>query len=142
MIETRHGGFQPNAITFAVLISAYKAGQRWQQALGSLNEIRNSGMQPSVITFLRDRRLPGVSSGSERSAGMILIVDGPPSTPAQVGRGRWRCDVPGRRTVAGTTVLVLTVCAGRLGPCMARVSNYSHRLDGVLMERACTLVRP
>ena len=54
MIETRHGGFQPNAITSAVLISAYKAGQRWQQALGSLNEIRNSGMQPSVITFLRD----------------------------------------------------------------------------------------
>ena len=140
MIEARHGGFQPNAITAAVLISAYKAGQRWQQALGSLNEIRNSGMQPSVITFLRDGRLPVVRG--KRSAGMILIVDGPPSTPAQVRRGRWRCDVPGRRTVAGTTVLVLTVCARRLGPCMARVSNDSHRLDGVLMERACTLVRP
>ena len=87
MIETRHGGFQPNAITSAVLISAYKAGQRWQQALGSLNEIRNSGMQPSVITFLRDRRLPGVSSGSERSAGMILIVDGPRRPRHKSGEG-------------------------------------------------------
>jgi|FLMP01.1.fsa_nt_emb hypothetical protein len=85
MIEARHGGFQPNAITAAVLISAYKAGQRWQQALGSLNEIRNSGMQPSVITFLRDGRLPVVRG--KRSAGMILIVDGPRRPRHKSGEG-------------------------------------------------------
>ena len=49
--EMRHGGLQPDVISFIALISACVKGQRWRRTLGFLDQMLHDALQPNMISY-------------------------------------------------------------------------------------------